>query len=73
MTQLEQLRQRLTEYESTEREILKEGQKVRDEDDRELQRASLKQVQDGIRETRSSIARLTTSRKPRTRQYRPKV
>ncbi|MBV7264327.1 hypothetical protein KCG43_20150 [Photobacterium sp. WH24] len=73
MSNIDELNQRLARYKKTEQEILEHGQRVTDEDDRELQRASLQQVQNTIGVLEKQIAIASRPAKRRTRQYPARV
>lgn len=73
MSNIDELNQRLARYKKAEQEILEHGQRVTDEDDRELQRASLQQVQNTIGVLEKQIAMASRPVKRRTRQYPARV
>ena len=65
------LQARLSRLLATEQEILEKGQKTVDEDEQEVQRANLKQVQDSIERLQEQIGKLKSpSMRRTTRQYR---
>lgn len=73
MSEINDLQVRLTQYLATEKEILTEGQKVTDEDDRELQRANLSSVREAIKNLRNEIAMLKKPQRFGVRQYSVRV
>lgn len=72
MSAIAELEARLAQYKATERDILIQGQKTRDEDERELQRANLATVQATIKDLEAQLA-LKKRPHRRTRQYQAKV
>lgn len=71
---LKEKQARLERLKNTEKSILTLGQKTVDEDEQEVQRASLKTVQEGIKDLENEINDLkTNSSRHRVRQYAARV
>lgn len=67
------LEARLVRYKATEQKILEEGQRITDEDERDLQRANLNTVQKAIKDLEVQLAITKNPKRGRTRQYAVKV
>ncbi|MBD6946484.1 hypothetical protein [Vibrio parahaemolyticus] len=73
MSSIADLEARLARYKATEQEILEQGQRIKDEDERDLQRANLSTVQVAIKELQAQLAAVRNPKRGRTRQYAARV
>ncbi|PML25081.1 hypothetical protein [Vibrio lentus] len=73
MSSIADIEDRLARYKASEKDILEQGQRIKDEDERDLQRANLSTVQTTIKDLQTQLDALRHPKRGRTRQYAARV